>query len=439
MRRPHLSDGFLSLQLAPGGGRPAALIGVLADIFLASTRHGRLDLIRFEELTQHLLGEVDLEARRKFAASVADRADLPRSVLLRLAFDDPEVAVPVLLRSPALTAADLVEVARTGEAQRTAVKARRIDPADGGVVILPEPDRPAEPVPAETVPAAIPAATAKATSKKPIVRPTVAAPAAKAAAPARPAVSLQLETPQKPRLKFELKPVAAPAAGPVAAPPAKPVAANAPTAPRAPKPVAQPAASSARPKTKLLEQRFLAADPDEREAIVAELTREGWAPDLMTASAALQRFQPNVGPELTDLAAAGREDELTSRLAGALRISGPLARRILEDRSGEAMIVAIRSLGISESSASEFIVARRVGAASGHSDLLALLKFYRRLSKTIADRLVTGWIAAEAGEAAAPDTGRRREGGARAEGHGAADAGRAPAAADVTKSSARQG
>ncbi|MEZ5839486.1 MAG: hypothetical protein R3D02_03315 [Hyphomicrobiales bacterium] len=376
MRRPNLSDGFLALQLASGGQQPAALISALAQSFVESPRHSRLDLVRFEELTQHFLGAVSPAERREFALAVAHRPDLPRSVVLRLAFDEATVAEPVVLGSPALSAADLAEITHVGAAHRAAVKARR----------LPSPDVPAKPAARVVETAPLPQAPAPETSRP-----------APAAATPEPAIA--------PTLPMAL--------------PTQPVARAAIRVPGQARPAAP------KPKSTALENRFLEAGRDERIAIVETLGKEGWAPDLVTASAALQRFQPRIGRELIALAAADREDDMVCCLAAALRVPDTLAGRILGDADGEPLMVAARALGVGEEVASELAIACQAGGAAGRRDFLTLVKFFRQLSKGVADRLITGWLTAETAKGAPADTSRRRDDGVRAAATSRAEAGAA--------------
>ena len=61
-----------------------------------------------------LLDDPAPKVRLALAEALADNADAPRAVVLPLAEDQPEIAAHILLRSPVLTDADLVDLAARG-------------------------------------------------------------------------------------------------------------------------------------------------------------------------------------------------------------------------------------------------------------------------------------------------------------------------------------
>ena len=72
-----------------------------------------------------LLDDPSALVRRALAEALCRTTEAPRTLILGLAADEPEVAAAVLQRSPVLTDADLVDCARTGDVVAQAALARR--------------------------------------------------------------------------------------------------------------------------------------------------------------------------------------------------------------------------------------------------------------------------------------------------------------------------
>jgi uncharacterized protein (DUF2336 family) len=88
------------------------LLRVLTDMFLQNS-----DVVEghasdnYSDIVERVLDDVVEEVRAEFSERVARETKLPRPIVLKLAWDDFDVASPVLEYSPLLTDADLVEVA----------------------------------------------------------------------------------------------------------------------------------------------------------------------------------------------------------------------------------------------------------------------------------------------------------------------------------------
>ena len=85
-----------------------------------------------------LLDDGSAMVRRALAAAVCTASDAPRTLILALAADEPEVAAAVLQRSPVLTDADLVDCARTGDVIAQTALARRPNLPPGATAALAE-------------------------------------------------------------------------------------------------------------------------------------------------------------------------------------------------------------------------------------------------------------------------------------------------------------
>ena len=166
------------------------------------------------------------------------------------------------------------------------------------------------------------------------------------------------------------------------------------TPPRSPAPAAEPAPGHRTGDPDRLAASFFTLSPADRFALVERLGRESWLPDLTVATAALSRFSPETGRQLQTLAKTSTLAAIAERLAAALKVDAAIAARILADPAGEPLLVAARSLGLSESLASELLVLVAQYRAGHAYDFHQLVKFYRRLSKAVADRLLAAWIAA---------------------------------------------
>jgi uncharacterized protein (DUF2336 family) len=85
-----------------------------------------------------LLDDSSVLVRRTLAEALCRASKAPRTLILALAADEPEVAAAVLQRSPALTDADLVDCATTGDVVAQTALARRPNLPPGATAALAE-------------------------------------------------------------------------------------------------------------------------------------------------------------------------------------------------------------------------------------------------------------------------------------------------------------
>lgn len=90
--------------------RDAALLRATTELFVLEANHDADAIRRFEELATHFLARVPAADRAFVAERLSRSADAPSSVLRLLGKDVPEVASPVLKRSPALGEFDLLTI-----------------------------------------------------------------------------------------------------------------------------------------------------------------------------------------------------------------------------------------------------------------------------------------------------------------------------------------
>jgi uncharacterized protein (DUF2336 family) len=85
-----------------------------------------------------LLDDPSAMVRRALAAALCTASDAPRTLILTLAADEPEVAAAVLQRSPVLTDADLVDCVTIGDVVAQTALARRPNLSPGATAALAE-------------------------------------------------------------------------------------------------------------------------------------------------------------------------------------------------------------------------------------------------------------------------------------------------------------
>jgi uncharacterized protein (DUF2336 family) len=87
----------------------------VTDLFVVgSSRYSGAEIALFDDVLTQLAAEIETQARARLAQRLATLPDSPPGLIRRLAFDDAiQVAAPVLVSSPQLSDADLVENAAT--------------------------------------------------------------------------------------------------------------------------------------------------------------------------------------------------------------------------------------------------------------------------------------------------------------------------------------
>jgi hypothetical protein len=170
-------------------------------------------------------------------------------------------------------------------------------------------------------------------------------------------------------------------------------AASAPAALR--DPVEAPAEPECAPapagNTAAIGAQFFAAEPAQRAAILAALDARGPL-DLMTTPAPTE----DVVRRLEASALGGRPSEFIRDLERALGISRALAEAIVNDRSGEPLVVAAKVLAMPIHVLQRILLF--VNPAIGHSvrRVYALTGLYDEISLAAALRLAAGWRASSA-------------------------------------------
>lgn len=121
-------EGLFELDRKHVDIRPT-LLRVLTDQYLHSPIHSADDVQHYSELAMRLFDETDIATRAAVAMRLAPHACAPREIMLRLARDVIEVAEPVLLHSPCLTAEDCEAIGQERGFEHARILTMRVTPA----------------------------------------------------------------------------------------------------------------------------------------------------------------------------------------------------------------------------------------------------------------------------------------------------------------------
>lgn len=132
-------------------------------------------------------------------------------------------------------------------------------------------------------------------------------------------------------------------------------------------------------------QRFFAAAPAQRVALLAQFDTQ------VPLEPATLRPSANTASVLETSALAGRPGDLIRELESALGIVRPLAEAIVNDRSGEPLVVAAKALALPIDVLQRILLF--VNPSIGHSvrRVYALSALFDQISSAAALRLVAAW------------------------------------------------
>ncbi|MCX5479195.1 DUF2336 domain-containing protein [Kaistia geumhonensis] len=403
--------------------RDAALLRATTELFVLEANHDADAIRRFEELATHFLARVPAADRAFVAERLSRSADAPASVLRLLGKDVPEVASPVLKRSPALGEFDLLTIiagtgaphhrliATRGDLSALVVGALRLT-GDAEViarlsgypdVVTETDDTPAEPVAAADMlelPAEQPAFLAPAAEDEPdrILGSHEAVPAAAAEVPADEAATAQ-SAPIAPDPTSEDEPeFRDPAPGPEAMEIFAAVRALATSfeeiagdkAGRASRRhLADPLPASA--------GAFLDLDRAGRLAVLNHLAgRPASSRGAGSVLDADHAFRLALGrARLASLARQRQRDALIRTLAQGLRLEEADVTALLDDPSGEPLVVLLRGIGLSESEAQQVLMFANPVIAQGVESFDRLARLLSETPESVAADLLALWRTGE--------------------------------------------
>jgi uncharacterized protein (DUF2336 family) len=120
------------LESAVKGGSPQRRVQMLrqvTDLFLSGTDRLNTHQIEFfDDVLVRLMERIEAQALSQLSTSLADSASAPKEAVRRLAYhQEAAVAVPILLKSDALSESDLIEIAGSrGQQHLLAISGRKV-------------------------------------------------------------------------------------------------------------------------------------------------------------------------------------------------------------------------------------------------------------------------------------------------------------------------
>ena len=118
-------SGFLNASSYRAAGKADRLLRAAVTAFCAAARPTRRDAAQFDDLAVPLIGAASEETLRFTAAVLSESPYAPPALVRRLADLPVEISAPLLVRSPVLTAIDLLAlIARHGAPHARAIAGR---------------------------------------------------------------------------------------------------------------------------------------------------------------------------------------------------------------------------------------------------------------------------------------------------------------------------
>ncbi|QND52382.1 DUF2336 domain-containing protein [Phyllobacterium sp. 628] len=119
---------FRALEDRNGGSKADDLLTASITAFCCVARPAKSDAQQLEDLAVPLLALASPRVRRHAAAALSEMAHAPKRLIIALAEDDIDISAPLLLRSPVLQSADLIDlIQRKGISHARAIARREID------------------------------------------------------------------------------------------------------------------------------------------------------------------------------------------------------------------------------------------------------------------------------------------------------------------------
>lgn len=347
----------------PTGGplpRSSEVLRSAVDLFVLAATHERAEIRAFADLLGGLLPDATIADRVHVAQRLAHRADTPPQIARLLAMDAPRIAEPVVLRSPVLTSADLVEIMRRGP-EHVGFVAERLDLSPDVVLALgrggdlatrirPAAGRGEPEAEAETIEQIV----IEAARAKPIGD-----------------ADIEAET----ALQRALDELAAELEAEASAHEAEEAAARALRAamPRAPGDI----------------DELLGRDPAGRWRYIQEF---GSTAALTQAPPRRRRSDDpaEIGALLLAALVAKETDRLAEELARAARLERVVADRILTDRHGEALAITLAALGVDERTATSILLLHQ-GERASLAHMQDLSAMAGRIGWRNAEHILSSW------------------------------------------------
>jgi hypothetical protein len=353
MRTTLRTSSLISLALSTQN-REAALLRATTDLFVHGGHHTPDEIQRFEELAIHFLPKVLVSDRAYVAESLSSRADAPPAVLRRLARDLIEVATPILKRARVLSADDLLDIVEnTGPLHHRMLATRKSLPPEVEHALRAKQD---------AVTVALlegPAAAPRAQSAEP---PEASLPD-RAGAEASEESSGAEEELGAAETKIEE--------------------------------VAEDESADRPPQIDLqdLAERFLDLDRDGRNGVLAALSDgQVRAPKLTPRQQfdiALNAAQK--AGQIPGLARSKRKDALIAAFADGLSLDLDLVARMVDDPSGEPLVLLVKAIGLSDAEARQVLLLANPAIGVAVQTFFRLVDLHAAMEPQVAEAMVGAW------------------------------------------------
>jgi len=382
-------------------GRPTArsseVLRSAVDLFAGAPAHERVEIRAFADLMTGLLPDAAAEDRAHAAERLAARADTPPVVARLLAMDAPDIARPMVERSPVLTSSDLVQILRCGPAH-VAMVADRLDLAVDVVIALGR-SMDFAPAAASVLPAAGPAGPAVDDLRLDAVVETAlrARPVGNADSEAEVALQRALDE-LAAELAAEVAPREAAGAATTAEAEAETalaaaldrLAAEFETEARAhdAEAAAVRALRAAGPEVPADVEVFLGRDSAGRWRFIQD-----YGTSAATTPPPRRRRSDDpavIGTRLFGLVVGGDGDRLAAELARATGLDRAVVDRVLTDRGGEALAVTLAALGIDERTATSILLLH-AGERAEYTHMQDLAAMAGRIGWRTAEHILASW------------------------------------------------
>lgn len=361
MRTTLRTSSLISMALSTQN-REAALLRATTDLFVHGGQHTRDEIQRFEELALHFLPKVLVSDRAYVAESLADRVDAPPAVLTTLGKDLVEVAAPVLKRAKNLSASDLIGViSETGPLHHRMIAARRDLPAEVVRELRQRQD----------------AVTVALLDRSPIATPARLAELDSSVVPFAPVAS-------------ELGPL--------------PYDRDDPHTPveegeEAPEEFFDfPAPTDeldSLPEVEIHEatERFLDLDRSGRNGVLAALASQKVQPPRLSPreqfDIALNAAQK--AGQIPALARSKRKEALVGAFADGLGLEHALVERMIDDPSGEPLVLLVKAIGLSDAEARQVLLLANPAIGYAVKTFFRLADLHAAMEPTVAEAMIAAW------------------------------------------------
>jgi len=369
MRTTLRTSSLISMALSTQN-REAALLRATTDLFVHGGQHSHDEIQRFEELALHFLPKVLVSDRAYVAESLADRVDAPPAVLTILGKDLVEVASPILKRAKNLSASDLIKViSETGPLHHRMIAGRRDLPPEvvkelrvrQDAVTVALLDRPAVATPAraaEPESSIVPFALAAGDIMGPLPYDRD-----DTNLPLEEAEGNEEEDKEPAEVFFDFP---------------------APTDEVDPLPQVE---------VREAVERFMDLDQAGRNGIIAALSDQRVQPPRLTPrqqfDIALHAAQK--AGQIPGLARSKRKEALVGAFADGLGLDYLLVERMIDDPSGEPLVLLVKAIGLSEAEARQVLLLANPAIGYAVKTFFRLADLHASMEPSVAEAMVAAW------------------------------------------------